>query len=123
MPDVHRQSVAVVDDDDAVRDSLRCLLEAAGFSAVTFGSARDFLSRARLAEVACVLIDQHMPHTTGIELLTHMQANLPEMPVAMMTGSPSAELTRRAFELGAWEVLEKPLKEEVLLAFVARAIG
>lgn len=121
MQDRHRQSVAVVDDDDAVRDSLRFLLEVAGYDVVTFGSADEFLSSADVGTLACVLIDQHMPQVTGLELVGRMRVTRPELPVALMTGSPSAELTRRAFELGVTDLLEKPLQEEGLLDFVQRA--
>lgn len=121
MQDGHRQNIAVVDDDDAVRDSLRFLLEAAGYDVVTFGSAGEFLSSADVGTLVCVLVDQHMPHVTGLELVGRMRVTRPELPVALMTGSPSAELTRRAFELGVTDLLEKPLQEEGLLQFVQRA--
>jgi two-component system, LuxR family, response regulator FixJ len=117
----HRQNVAVVDDDDAVRDSLRFLLEAAGYDVLTFGSAGEFLSSAEIGTLACVLVDQHMPQVTGLELVARLRTTWPELPVALMTGSPSAELTRRAFELGVTDMLEKPLQEQGLLQFVEQA--
>ena len=123
MHDGHRQNVAVVDDDDAVRDSLRFLLEAVGYDVLTFGSAGEFLSFTDVGELACVLIDQHMPQVTGLELVARIRATRPELPVALMTGSPSAEPTRRAFELGVTDMLEKPLQEQGLLQFVERAAG
>lgn len=123
MQDVHRQNVAVVDDDDAVRDSLRFLLEAAGYGVLTFSSADEFLSRADVGTLACMLVDQHMPQVTGLELVARVRETSPELPMALMTGSPSAELTRRAFELGVTEMLEKPLREQGLLQFVEQAVG
>ena len=122
MPDEPRQIVAVVDDDEAVRESLRFLLETAGFIVATFGSADAFLTTKALNNVACVLLDQHMPNVTGLEALRRLRARLPEIPVALMTGSPTPETTRRALELGATEVLEKPLAEHALLRFVEHAI-
>jgi len=110
-----RQTVAVVDDDDAVRDSLRFLLEAAGYDVLTFGSAAEFLSSTDVGELACVMVDQRMPRVTDLELVARIRATRPELPVALMTGSSSADLTRRAFELGVTNVLEKPLQEQGLL--------
>ena len=123
MPDERRQVVAVVDDDEAVRESLRFLLETAGFLVATFGSADGFLASESLNNIACVLLDQHMPHVTGLEVLQQLREHLPGMSVALMTGSPAPETTRRALELGAAEVLEKPLAEHALLAFVERSVA
>lgn len=120
MQDERRQSVAVVDDDAAVRDSLRFLLEAAGYDVLAFGSASEFLSSAGIGELACALVDHHMPQVTGLELVARIRAAWPELRVALMTGSPSAELSRRAQELGVTDMLEKPLQEQRLLQFVER---
>lgn len=123
MQDGHRHFVAVVDDDDAVRDSLRFLLESAGYDVLTFGSAGEFLAQADFAALHCMLVDQHMPQATGLELVAKIRETRPDLPVALMTGSPSGELTRRAFELGVSQMMEKPLQEGRLLAFVARPAG
>ncbi|HEY1933358.1 MAG TPA: response regulator [Acetobacteraceae bacterium] len=123
MEDGHRLYVAVVDDDDAVRDSLCFLLEAAGCDVLTFASAAEFFARAEHADIACLLVDQHMPQMTGLELAAKVRETQPGLPMALMTGSPSPELTRRAFELGVTEMLEKPLQEQGLLAFVQAALG
>jgi two-component system response regulator FixJ len=122
MQDVHRPIVAVVDDDQAVRDSLRFLLEIAGYDVATFASAAEFFASDDLDSVVCLLVDQHMPKLTGLELLRRLRPTRQELPVALMTGSPSAELTRQARELGVMEVLEKPLAEDVLFTFVDRAM-
>ena len=110
--------VGVVDDDAAVRDSLRFLLDSVGFRVATFTSAEGFLADAHGVDCACLLLDQHMPIVTGLELLQQLRTAGHEIPVALMTGSPSAELTRRALELGAATVLDKPLTEQVLLRFI-----
>jgi two-component system, LuxR family, response regulator FixJ len=123
MQDGHRQRVAMVEDDDAVRDSLRFLLETAGYDVLAFGSAGEFLSCPDVGKVACLLVDHHMPQITGLELVARVRVTRPDLPVALMTGSPSAELTRRAFEVGVNEMLEKPLQEQGLLQFVEGAAG
>jgi FixJ family two-component response regulator len=69
-----------------------------------------------------MLVDQHMPDLTGLELLRRLRDAGREWPVALMTGSPSADLTRQAYELGVTAVLEKPLAEEPLFRFVQRTV-
>jgi two-component system response regulator FixJ len=113
--------VAVVDDDDAVRDSLRFLLEIAGFNVAAYSSARQFLDGATLADLRCLVVDQHMPDVTGLQLVTQLRTQGATLPVALITGSPSPDLMRRAQQLGVATVLEKPLADDVLLAFVERA--
>jgi FixJ family two-component response regulator len=113
--------VAVVDDDDAVRDSLRFLLEIAGFSVATYGSAAQFLREAPIAELACLVVDQHMPDQTGLQLVSRLRALGVTLPVALITGSPSADLNRLARDLNVAKVMEKPLDDDVLLDFIAHA--
>jgi FixJ family two-component response regulator len=114
--DMHNGShrtVAVVDDDDAVRDSLQFLLEAAGVPVVTYGSAAQFLN-----DISCLVVDQHMPDKTGLQLVSCLRRRGMMLPVALITGSPSADLLRLASELGIAKVLEKPLDDEMLLQFI-----
>jgi FixJ family two-component response regulator len=123
MQDARRPLVAVVDDDEAVRDSLRFLLEIAGYDVATFASACAFLHAAPSGRPACLVVDQHMPNLTGLELLRRLHAAGDRMPSALMTGSPSEDVTREALSLGAAAVLEKPLVEEHLFRFIEAAIG
>jgi FixJ family two-component response regulator len=113
----HR-TVAVVDDDDAVRDSLRFLLEAAGFSVVTFGSAAQFLNEAKVSDLTCLVVDQHMPGQTGLQLVNSLRRQGTRLPVALITGSPSPDLVRLADELGVARVMEKPLDDDALVHFI-----
>jgi len=118
MTERHHPVVAVVDDDQAVRDSLRFLLETVGFDVDTFDSACEYLAASVRGDPTCLIIDQHMPHLTGLDLLRVLRGRGLSVPVALMTGSPSAELVRMAEELGVVAVLEKPVAENVLLEFV-----
>jgi two-component system response regulator FixJ len=120
MGDDRRATVAVVDDDEAVRESLRFLLEIAGFEVLTFDSADAFLPCPR-HDFSRLLIDQHMPRITGLDLLQRLRDRGCKVTVGLMTGSPSPELTRRARDLGAVAVMEKPLRDDVLLDFVSGA--
>ena len=113
--------VAVVDDDDAVRESLQFLLETAGFSVVKYSSAAQCLHEARPGELSCLVIDQHMPEQTGLQLVSLLRSNGVNLPVALITGSPSPDLLRRASQLGVARVLEKPLNDDELLNFIEHA--
>jgi FixJ family two-component response regulator len=111
-----RGVVAVVDDDFAVLDSVKFLLEAAGYIVAAYSSPTAFLAD-RATCPACVIVDQHMPDMSGLELIAHLRQEAAGVPVLMITGSPSASIVARANQLGA-AVLEKPPAEADLLSFV-----
>ena len=121
MHDGSHRLVAVVDDDDAVRDSLRFLLEIAGYSVASYGSAAQFLHEAPIGELVCLVVDQHMPDQTGLQLVARLRAQGVSLPVALITGSPSADLVRLTRELSVAKVMEKPLDDDVLLDFIEHA--
>jgi two-component system, LuxR family, response regulator FixJ len=121
MQDGHRPLVIVVDDDEAVRESLQFLLDIAGYDVVAFDSAQAYLDRPDRQGATCMVLDQHMPNTTGLELLTLLRSSGARLPTALITGSPSPDLVRQAIALGAERVLEKPLADDALLHFVACA--
>jgi FixJ family two-component response regulator len=112
-------SVAIVDDDYAGRDSLRCLLEVVGYTVETFESAAQFLSGDR-ENLACLILDHHMPHMTGLQLAENLRAEGAAIPILLITGSPSPTIVARATELGI-KVLKKPTGEEDLLHFIDAA--
>ena len=118
--DASPRKVAIVDDDEAVRDSLRFLLEVAGHSVVSFASPADLLgTKPRL--FACLVVDQHMPQMTGLDLVARLRREGETMPVLLITGSPSPAILSRAKALGL-SVLEKPASDDVMLEFVSSAI-
>jgi two-component system response regulator FixJ len=121
MQDGRRPVVIVVDDDEAVRESLRFLLDIAGYDVMTFESAQAYLDRVDREPATCMVLDQHMPNTTGLELLAVLRQSGARLPTALITGSPSPDLVRQAIALGAARVLEKPLADDALLRFVACA--
>jgi two-component system response regulator FixJ len=118
MQDGSHLPVAVVDDDYAVRESLQFLLETAGFSVVAFSSVAQFLNEAPISNLSCLVVDQHMPDQTGLQLVSTLRQRGKTLPVVLITGSPSPDLLRQASELGVAKVLEKPLDDELLLRFV-----
>lgn len=108
--------VALVDDDLAVLESLKFLLETAGYTVAAYNSATAFLAD-RTASPACLIVDQHMASMSGLELIAHLRQRATGVPALMITGSPSASIFARANELGV-AVLEKPLTEAELLTFI-----
>ncbi len=113
-------SVYVVDDDDAVRDSLAALLEPEGFAVTLFPSADAFLEglgerHLRGSGPACLLLDLHMPGKGGQELLEILIARESRIPVVVMTGNADAKSRSRALNTGAMAFLEKPVDADILI--------
>lgn len=121
MTDAMPRTVAIVDDDEAVRDSLQFLLATSGHVTEAFASAGEFL-QSEMRHLACLILDHHMPEMTGLELLERLRDRGVGLPVVLITGSPSPAMTAQAAALGVERVLEKPLTEQDLLAFVAGAM-
>jgi FixJ family two-component response regulator len=114
-------AVAVVDDDDGVRDALRFVLEAAGFNVRSYQSALAFLPEAERCDWRCLVVDQHMPALTGLELVARLRRRGNRVPTLLITGSASPDLIDRAAALGVDAVLEKPLANDDLLRYIADA--
>ena len=110
--------IAVVDDDAAVRDSLRFLLESAGHAVETYASAGQYLSDSAASRASCLVVDQHMPQVSGLEMLAALRGRGQTTPALLITGSLTPDMLDRAAELGVWRVLEKPLAEDDLLDFI-----
>lgn len=117
MTVIHLGAVAVIDDDLAVRDSLKFLLEVTNHKVVAYSSAAAFLADGP-AHPACIIVDQHMPGMTGLELASQMRAERIRTPILLMTGALSCEIIARAMQVGVEKVLDKPPTEDDLLRFV-----
>ncbi len=113
--------VAVVDDDRAVLDSLKFLLETAGYRVAAYDSPTAFLADPALADratsPACLIVDQHMPEMTGLDLIAHLRVRAAPLPALLITAAPSAAIAARASQFGV-AMLEKPLGEDDLLSFI-----
>jgi FixJ family two-component response regulator len=114
----HAGEVAVIDDDRAVLDSMKVLLELAGWRVSTYPSAGAFLADRR-ATATCLILDQHMPQMSGLDLAEHLRRAGVVVPVLLITGSPSPAILARASALGVEKVIEKPVRGEDLLHFVS----
>jgi two-component system response regulator FixJ len=115
--------VYVVDDDEAVRDSMRVLLESWGLEVADFPSAGDFLARNAEDGFGCLLLDLHMPGMNGLELLEHMQAQGMRLPTIVITGRSDSFLKERALRAGALALLDKPVDDVVLMSSLERAFA
>ena len=108
-------TVYVIDDDEAVRDSLALRLDAAGFKTVTFPSALDFLTAVETLAPGCVLTDVRMPEIDGLELQNRLTQRNLHFPVIVMTGHGDVALAVRAMKAGAIDFIEKPFGDDTIL--------
>lgn len=113
MPEGLAFTVHVIDDDEAVRESLEALLVVAGFDVTTYASAEAYLEAD--PREGCVLVDVHMPGMGGLELLRLLAGREPPVPVVVLTASRETRLRERALGLGARAFLSKPVPEAMLL--------
>ena len=113
-------TVHVVDDDEAMRESLRVLLEASGFAVRTHASAGGFLASGPVG-LGCVLTDVRMPGMDGLELLRRLHDQDIRLPVVVMTGQGDIAIAVQAMKAGAVDFLEKPFDDEALFEAIRRA--
>ncbi len=114
--------ICIVDDDEAVRDSLHVLLMTRGLKVRTFGSAKSFLSDGEQYNCHCLLIDMHMPEMTGLALLLALREQGNLAPAIMITGGGDQALAEQVERAGALGVLRKPVGEDELFEWVERAV-
>jgi two-component system response regulator FixJ len=114
--------IHVIDDDDAVRDSLVFLLDAAGLSARGYDSAVRFLDRIESVEPGCIITDVRMPDMTGLELVGRLNALSVSMPMIVMTGHGDVPLAVEAMRAGVADFIEKPFSDDVILTALRRAL-
>ena len=115
--------VHVVDDDEAMRQSMAFLLRTANIQVQTYEAAADFLNALPQAKAGCVVTDVRMPGMSGIELLHRLRKLKVSMPVIVITGHGDVPLAVEAMKGGAMDFIEKPFNDEVLLGAVRAALG
>jgi len=116
------RTVHIIDDDAAVRDSLRLLLDLHGYAPATYASAEDFLAVVSPDTTGCVLADMRMPGMSGLELQTALQSRQNGLPVVVITAHGDVAAARTSFKNGALDFLEKPVDTQQLLAAVNAAL-
>ncbi len=115
-------TVFVVDDDDAVRDSLRWLMRSVGLSVETFSSAQSFLDGYDRSVPGCLVLDIRMPGMSGLDLQEKLAGEGVALPVIVISGHADVPMAVRALKAGAFDFIEKPFNDQLLLDCVQRAI-
>jgi two-component system response regulator FixJ len=118
-----RRTLHIVDDDDDVRESAALLLDAAGYSVTAYASGVEFLAKVDPAVPACVLLDIHMPQMDGLEVQRRLVERGITFPVIVLTGQGDISIAVQAMKHGAFEFLEKPYLNDVLLQAAADAFA
>jgi two-component system, LuxR family, response regulator FixJ len=114
--------IAIIDDDDAMQDSLRDLMDAAGLVARCFGSAEEFLESDLHTRAACLIVDICMPKMSGLELQTRLKDEECDIPIIFITAYGGARMQIQAMREGAVEFLAKPFDHQLLLKTVRAAL-
>lgn len=114
--------VCVVDDDPAIRKSLRWLIESVGLTVEAFESAREFLDAYDPEKPGCIVLDVRMPGMNGLELQEKLRDMHSQIPIIIVTGYGDVPMAVRAVKSGAVEFLEKPVSDQLLLGHIQQAI-
>ncbi|MET4323168.1 two-component system response regulator FixJ [Bradyrhizobium sp. JR4.1] len=114
--------IYVIDDDEAMRDSLNFLLETSGFAVTLFNNAQSFLDALPGLAFGCVVSDVRMPGLDGIELLKRLKAQHCPFPILIITGHGDVPLAVGAIKLGAVDFLEKPFDDDRLITLIESAV-
>lgn len=122
MSESEAGKVYIIDDDEAVRDSLSWLMQSAGIDAQTFDSAGVFLEACNERLNGCLLLDIRMPGMSGLELQAALNQRGCHMPVIVISGHADVPMAVRALKAGAFDFIEKPFNDDILLALVQRAL-
>ena len=119
----YEPTVFIVDDDPAVRDSLRWLLESMRLRVATFDSAEAFLRFYTMHMVGCLILDVRMPGMSGLQLQQHLTKQQYALPIIFITGHGDIPMAVRAMQAGAKYFLEKPFEDQLLLDYVNEALA
>ena len=114
--------IAVVDDDESIREALQSLLRSVGLRAEVCASAEDFLQSSRLPNTACLIVDVRMPRMSGLGLQQQLAMAHHLIPLIFITAHRDEETRRRALRGGAVAFLDKPFSDEVLLRAIHTAL-
>jgi two-component system, LuxR family, response regulator FixJ len=114
--------VFIVDDDEAVRSSLRLLLKSVGLVPTALGSAREFLDKYDPAQPGCLVLDVRMPGMSGIELQETLNRQGAVIPVIFITGHGDVPMAVEAMQAGAFDFLQKPFRDQDLIDRIQRAL-
>jgi len=115
-------TIFVVDDDQAMRNSLKWLIESIGMKVRTYSSADEFLNSFYPGRAGCLLLDVRMPGMSGLDLQAHLEREECRLPVIIITGHGDVEMAVKAMKAGAVDFIEKPFHDEDLLSSIRKAL-
>ena len=119
----NKSNVFVVDDDQAMRNSLKWLIESVGMNVETFASADAFIRNYYPGRAGCLLLDVRMPGMSGLELQEHFLEHQIRIPIIIITGHGDVPMAVRAMKAGAVDFIEKPFNDELLLESIRNALN
>jgi FixJ family two-component response regulator len=114
--------IAIVDDDEPVRDATKSLVRSLGYHASTFASAHDFLKSDQVNDTSCLITDVQMPGLSGLDLQDRLVARGHCIPIIFMTGYPDDNVRARALKAGAVCFLNKPLIPDHFIGCIEKAL-
>ncbi len=114
--------IAIVDDDDVVREAMKSLMRSLGYNVSTFGSAEEFLNSEQISRTPCLITDLHMPGLSGLDLQDRLIATGHRFPIIFITGYPDENVRAHAMKAGAIGFLSKPFNNDDLLGYIERAL-
>ncbi|MGH7788010.1 MAG: response regulator transcription factor [Candidatus Binatia bacterium] len=116
-------TVYVVDDDPAMRSSLRWLIESVGLTVCTCASAQEFLRTYQPTDPGCLVLDVRMPGMSGLDLQAELHSRKIRIPILIITGYAEVPLAVRAMKAGAFDFIEKPFSDQTLLDRIRAAVA
>jgi len=116
-------NVFVVDDDQAMRNSLKWLIESVGMKVETYSTADEFIQNYYPGRAGCLLLDVRMPGMSGLELQEHFIKHQINIPIIIITGHGDVPMAVRAMKSGAVDFIEKPFNDELLLESIRNALS
>lgn len=122
QPDTLSPTVHLLDDDEAVRDSLGLLIGTVGLRVQAWSEPQAFLAQFDRDGIGAIVLDVRMPGISGLSVLDNLMEQGVDQPVIMLTGHGTVDMCRRAFKAGAAEFLEKPVNDEALLEALQNAV-
>jgi two-component system response regulator FixJ len=120
--EIAKEVIFVVDDDEAVRVSLRNMMESEGFEVCAFSNGHDLLNEASLPATGCLIVDYHMPAMNGLDLVSALRGRGVSIPAILITGNPTKYVRDRAAAIAVL-IVEKPLPGTYLLGCVRDAVA
>jgi len=119
---VHDQQIYIVDDDEALRDSLVWMLESSGYAVAAFDSAEAFLAAYRESMSGCLVLDVRMPGMSGLELFEELGRKRFSLPVIFITGHGDVPMAVSALKKGAVDFIEKPFGDQDMLRLIEQCL-